>query len=184
MIVTAFVLLFASTPANAQDMEMNPQPYFGAGLGGFIVDPGLGSDTVLGGYGLFGVGLNEYIALEGRIGTTGNGSALINNTQTTFGVDWFFSYLAKFQLPVSEDLRIYGLLGGTTLSTNYQKLGALKKTNTSANLSIGFGVDYLIQDQLYIGGEWMQYASDANIHAPVFPGLNVWGATATFRYEF
>lgn len=84
-------------------------------------------------------------------------------------MDWFFFYLAKFQLPLSEEWRIYGLLGGTTLRTNYQQLVALKKTNTSANLSIGFGLDYLIQDHLYIGGEWMQYATDGNIHAPVFP---------------
>jgi len=182
--VMTFILLFSISSAEAQDFDFNPQPYVGGGLGGFNVDAGVSSDTVFGGFGLLGVNFNEYIGFEGRVGATADGSSTVNRVQTDFGVDWFVSYLAKLQLPVSEELVIYGLLGGTTIGTRFQPLGGLEQTNSGTNFSFGVGLEYRIQGQLYVGGEWVQYASDADVNAPAFPGLDVWGASATIRYEF
>ena len=160
------------------------QPYLGAGIGAFNLDAGAGSDTTVGGFGTFGAGLNENFAVELRFGAT-------SSATTTFAgflpidssVDWFVSYLAKPQIILTGDLNIYALIGGTTMKSTATILGT-NFSHTGTGFSYGAGLEYKAGDQVYIGGEWIQYATDADINSPTFPGLDVWGASATIRYKF
>jgi len=180
-------LLFAPNHTLAGGLDLDIQPYLGAGLGAFNLDAGLGSDTAFGGFGTVGANLNEYLAVEVRVGasadatvTTPVGAGLLT---TTSSIDWFVSYLAKPQFPLTGNLNVYGLIGATTLKTSFTTLGS-SLTNTSTGFSFGGGLEYKLTDQVSIGGEWVQYASDADLNSPTFPGLDVWGASATIRYQF
>lgn len=64
----AIGLCFTALPAQAIDFE----PYAGAGLGGVLIDAGLGSQKAFSGYGILGADLHENYGVELRFGTTGN----------------------------------------------------------------------------------------------------------------
>lgn len=180
------VLGLSSIPAKAQDFN----PYIGFGLGGFELDYGNGSDFVFGGFGLLGLTLTENVALEGRVGGAGNKTKLdaqLGNLNVKKELNWFVSYLVKPQFEISEGLRIYGLLGGTTLRTAITPTGSVKRTSTDTSFSFGLGGEYGLDPQLYLGIEWMRYASNkdrAVVNAGGFNGLDVNGFVGTLRYEF
>ncbi|GMR00662.1 MAG: hypothetical protein BMS9Abin18_1536 [Zetaproteobacteria bacterium] len=200
-------LLVSTLPAQAIDLKPDTfKPYAGAGLGGFIIDAGLGSETAFGGYGILGADLHENYGIELRVGATGDtGSTVIVPTTlaplpngggppitlgiptpATIGIDWFVSYLFKLQYPVDEGFRIYGLIGGTTLksSLTFASLGRtahIKKTT----FSYGGGIDYRLDNQWLLGVDAMVYANDASTDPGTnFTGLDVWGLTGTIKYEF
>lgn len=171
----------------AEGFDLDVKPYLGGGVGAFNLDAGLGSDTAFGGFGTVGANLNEYFALEVRIGASSDATVTVpvgfGLLTTTSSIDWFVSYFAKPQFLLTGDLNIYGLVGATTLKTSFTTL-AVQLTNTSTGFSFGGGLEYQLTDQLYIGGEWVRYATDADLLSPTFPGLDVWGASATIRYQF
>ncbi|MES0372325.1 MAG: outer membrane beta-barrel protein, partial [Mariprofundaceae bacterium] len=176
----AIGLCFTALPAQAIEFE----PYAGVGLGGVLIDAGLGSEKAFSGYGILGADLHENYGVEFRFGTTGNTGktvivpqtscpgecevpiTLLVPTPATISVDWFVSYLFKLQYPVAESFTIYGLIGGTTLNSKYN-FAPLGRTvhSTRTTLSYGGGIDYDLGNRWITGVDWMIYANEADTSA-------------------
>lgn len=200
LICLTFGLCLTTLPTQALEFE----PYTGGGLGAFVIDAGPGGHTVFGAYGILGADLHENFGVELRAGNIGgissaavtfppgqvtNAVAFIINpalTPVEIDVDWFVSYLLKLQYPIDEKLRLYGLIGGTTLHSNiyFINLGRTGHT-TKTTLSFGGGADYRFNSQWLMGIDVMIYANDASTDlGDRFTGLDVWGLTATLKYKF
>ncbi len=184
------MLMIGVAPAKAQDLGF--KPYVGGGLGGFELNYGNGKDFVFGGYGALGAELNDYLALELRVGSAGSktkadtGTALTGQVKKQ--VDWFVSYLAKPQIEVADGLKIYGLLGASTLKSKITPNGASARSNTSTSFSFGAGAEYSFQDQFTIGGEWLRYSSQKDTAAigatSGYNGMDVNGFVGTLKVFF
>ena len=174
------------------DNDFDIRPYLGVGMGLFGLEY---QDTArsartssFGAFGRLGTDVGDYLGAELRLGgvwpSTANGLRLSER--------YFLSYLGKLQTPVADDLRIYGLLGGTT--------GKFKKGGTSqtkTGFSFGFGGEYYLQDlgmggqdvargDMTVGLEWMQYLNNVKLSSAFGNQAKVkmWGAVATFNYRF
>ena len=196
----AIGLYFTALPAQAIEFK----PYAGVGLGGVLIDAGLGSENAFAGYGILGADLHENYGIELRFGTTGNtlntvmvpqGTVTEANgvpaiqpaipTPATVGIDWFFSYLFKLQYPVNEGFTIYGLVGGTTLKSKFAFAVLGTGHSTKTTLSYGGGVDFKLSNQWVLGADAMIYANNADTDPGAnFRGLDMWGLTATIKYKF
>jgi len=170
-IITAamFALLTLPSVASATDIK----PYVGIGIGGYSKDVGgaTGTTTVFGGFGQFGADIGDYFGAELRLGTSSTTSITSGGVNIDLNLDYAFSYLGKLQAPITESIRIYTLLGGTTGQVtgkiNTPGFGfAASGTNTlsvkTTSFSIGGGLDFQIQDSLSIGAEYMRYYSDVS----------------------
>ncbi|WP_201265495.1 porin family protein [Mariprofundus sp. EBB-1] len=193
-IATAMMVVGSAT-VQAQDFT----PYAGVGLGVFGLEAKDSSvnfnqkNTVFGGYAKFGVDANDYIGAELRVGTTSKGdqsypagAIFAGSVAGTIDqkADYFFSYLAKLQYPVSQDFRAYAMLGATTAKHKVIMPPALgtSGSNTKTGFSYGVGGDFTINDQLSVGGEWMQYWS--NVTVDVNQKVKIWGAVGTLTMHF
>lgn len=170
----AAALLFSVTPAKAQEMY----PYVGVGVGSYSFDVNVlglpDSGSAIGGYLTLGADFGEYIGAELRIGTTGDADLFA----TTYSLDYFFSYLAKIQFPVSPELRIYGIIGGT--SANVTTTAGLDETGNS--LSYGIGLDYRVSERSLFGVEWVRYWDQVTVLG--IADITVDGFAAVFKFEF
>jgi len=126
-----------------------------------------------------GADFHEYLGAEIRAGSASNGSAA---GFSKLNMDWFVSYLAKFQLPATEYLRFYAVVGATTLRSSLTQTNGVKLSSTKTDVTAGGGLDYRILDNLLISGEWTQYAN--KFDPSLNKGLDVWGATGLIKYEF
>lgn len=184
----AAVMAFVSVPAQAQDFYF--APYVGGGLGAYELDYGNGSDFVFGGYGALGADVHDNLGLEVRFGSAASKTKLdaqLGSVNVKAQVDWFASYLAKPQAEIFDGLKIYGLIGATTLKSKLTPTGSAARSNTSTGLSFGVGGEYRIANQLLLGVEWMRYSSDkdrAVVNGGGFNGLDVNGFVANLKYEF
>jgi len=179
IILTMSVLAF-SPSSHAQDFR----PYAGIGVGAYFVDLGTAinnDQTVFGGFGQFGVDIGEYFGGELRLGTSSTTSFVSGGANVDLTLDHVFSYLAKVQVPVSEELRFYALAGGTTGQATgtitsagfvWAATGTTKLVIKKTSFSFGGGLDFRIQDQWSIGAEYMRYYSDVS------------GFTANLKYLF
>jgi len=100
-----------------------------------------------------------------------------------FGADYFISYLGKVRLPISAGLELYALLGGTSMKTRFSA-NTTEFTSSNTGFSYGGGINYNVREQLSLGLEWVNYASDANITSSTFSGLNVSGFVGNLNYSF
>ncbi len=213
--ITLAVLCLAVIPATvvqAQDLYGNTRsgtggnfdikPYAGIGIGAFGLEgKGTGfsqKNTVFGGYGKIGADIGDYLGVEVRVGTTSSGtqsypagSPLGNPIPIDIKMssDYFISYLAKFQYPVTVNFKPYVMLGGTTakIKETVSLPGlSLSQSATKTGFTYGFGANYYVAKNLSVGGEWMQYWTNVKLGS-IF-GSNVeakmWGATATVAYHF
>jgi len=184
------LLLVGAVPAKAQDFGF--KPYVGGGLGGFELNYGNGKNFVFGGYGALGAELNDYLAVELRVGSAGSKTKADTSTaltgQVKEQVDWFVSYLAKPQIEVADGLKVYALLGASTLKSKITPSGASARSNTSTSFSFGGGVEYKIQDQFAVGGEWLRYSSQKDTAAigaaSGYNGMDVNGFVGTLKVFF
>lgn len=187
---------------NAQARDL--QPYLGVGLGAFGLEvkdnsiPGVAfsqKNTVFGGFLKGGVDINDYIGAELRVGTTAQGSkayaanALMPGSPAftySMKAQYFISYLAKLQYPVSPEFRLYAMLGGTTarLKNNISVPGltTVPGAVTKTGFSFGAGGDYAIDDQFSLGAEWMQYLTNVTVAPNV--KVKAWGAVVTGTAHF
>lgn len=198
-VLTASVMLAAAVPAvQAEDFK----PYAGIGMGVFGLEysePGLSQrNSVFGGFGKFGVDINDYVGVELRLGMTGKGkktypAAMVNGatqaTELAQQFSSFFSYLGKLQYPVAENTKVYGLIGGTTAryKHTYTPANAVIGSGQSASktsLSFGFGGERFINDQVSIGAEWMQYWTSTTLNAATGAKAKLWGASGTLNYYY
>lgn len=196
-------LLVAALPAQAADIK----PYTGAGVGGFIIDAGVGSKTAFGGYGILGADLHENYGIELRLGTTGKTGSpvtvpsgqfqettgglipILVPTPANISIDWFFSYLLKLQYPFGNGFRIYGVVGGTTMNSKFAFTSPVSGRTvlhaTATTLSFGGGIDYDLGNQWLLGVDGTVYSNKANTNPGAsYNGLDVWGLTATAKYMF
>ncbi len=189
-----------ATVAHANDMDI--RPYMGVGMGAFGIeysDSAISQrKTTFGGFVKGGADIGDYFGLELRLGTTTKGSkdyaaGTLGAAAGTFeaSADYFVSYLAKLQVPASDELKPYALLGGTTASfkTTNSSTG-LSSSKAKTGFSYGFGIDYNLGNQFSVSGEWMQYWTNVNLgtsYAPA-PGTNpkakIWGIVAAVDYHF
>ncbi|MDX8405327.1 MAG: porin family protein [Mariprofundus sp.] len=197
--IGASMIMAGSVSAQAQDIKI----YDGVGLGVFGIEAtetGFSqNNTMSGGYAKLGVDINDYFGLELRAGTIGTGSRNYPTGTSVGGTvlpvpvevkltsDYFVSYLAKFQYPVSQDFRIYTMLGATTakFKRNISAVGAsgvIAKSKTG--FSYGVGGDYSYNDRFSFGGEWMQYWTNVTIDSPTNLKAKIWGATASVTMNF
>jgi len=181
------------------------RPYAGVGIGVFGLElKGINGvlpsqkETVFGGYGKFGVDLGDYFGGEVRVGSMSSGTKnfaagtpITSTTVSTVAVDskisanYFVSYFGKAQFPVTPDLRVYALLGGTTARvklTGSSVFGSTNLSTTKTGLSYGFGAQYYLLDTLSVGGEWVQYWTSVNVNPNTETKL--WGAVGTLAYHF
>jgi len=201
IIAVATVLLSTAGAAQAQDIK----PYAGIGVGMFGLElkaPGVNQkNSVLGGYAKFGADFNDYIGAELRIGTTGTGtSSYPIGTPVTISpgltipspipfsfsmkADYFISYLAKPQIKVADDFRVYGLLGGTTarVTGDFSVAGIPGVSGTMLGFSYGAGAEYKLADRLNVGAEWVQYWTD--VKTGTTSTARIWGIVGSLRYSF
>jgi len=187
-------LLFAAFPAQAIDFK----PYAGVGAGTFIVDAGLGSDNVFGYYGVLGADLHEYYGLELRVGNIGDTIGSPGRIDfppdggdfppiagpADISIPYFIAYLFKAQYPVVENLRIYGVIGATTIKSTLTYPGSTA-SDVSTTFSFGGGLDYRVAPQWLVALDGTVYANSADTDNPArYDGLDVWGLTGMVKYEF
>lgn len=180
--------------AGAADMEgFGFHPYMGIGLGVYNLkysQPAYSQrDNVFGGDLQLGADFNDYLGAELRIGTTAKGSNAYAGGTVDQSADYMFSYLLKLQYPTTPDLRLYGLIGGTTGKAKISPTpaGILSAgTKTATGLSYGLGLDYRLADQLRGGLEWVRYWDNIGINASGITSskMTMDGYTATLKYLF
>lgn len=173
--------MLAGFGGTAFAQDFTAKPYIGLALGGYTLKANTPSfnqsNTAFGGHIAVGSDFGDYLGLELRLGTTSNPSssypagtlgAGTPGFTVKMGVNTYFSYLAKLQVPLSPQFKIYGLLGGTTASIKFDSTYAPVSTGISTNktdLSYGGGFRYTINDSLDIAGEAMVYWQNANLGA-------------------
>ena len=198
VLVGVAMIVVGGATAQAQDFR----PYAGIGIGAFGIEAKTAGtafsqkNTVFGGYGKFGVDINDYVGAELRVGSVGTGdkswpantfgagTAATTVSQTT---DYFVSYLGKLQYPVSQDFRLYAMLGATTAklkTTSAPNVAAANLSKTKTGFSYGFGGDFSVTDQLSVGAEWMQYLTDVKLNATGTTKARLWGAVGTLTMHF
>ena len=118
MLIAALCLAWPGQAKAADIGDLSLHPYMGVGLGLYHLkfsQPGFSqSNNVFGGYLQLGSDFNDYLGAELRIGTTAKGSNTYTGGTVDLTSDYMFSYLLKLQYPTTPELRIYGLIGGTT----------------------------------------------------------------------
>jgi len=196
VLVGAAMIMVGSATVQAQDIK----PYAGIGIGAFGIESKDGTvpynqkNTVFGGYAKVGVDINEYFGVELRGGSIGTGdksyaAGTFGATATTLSqtTDYFLSYLGKLQYPVSQDFRLYAMLGATTAkikTTTSPNVAAANLSKTKSGFSYGFGGDFSVNDQISVGAEWMQYLTNVKLNATGTTKAKLWGAVGTVTMHF
>ena len=176
------VITLSSPLAHALDMRT----YAGVAAGGYnveITSAGIkGSDTVGGGYMLLGADFNEYAGAEFRIGGMANATVTFGlPVGVDISTDYIVSYFVKPQFPVGEDARIYGLIGGSSVSATATVLGITAWSATGSDLSYGVGADYGWGEDFHLGAEWVRYITDVSFGADT---MTVDGFVASAKFYF
>ncbi|MDX8391784.1 MAG: outer membrane beta-barrel protein [Mariprofundaceae bacterium] len=166
-------------PGTARSDGLYFDPYVGAGTGLFGLSTQTSSAKVLGGYVLFGVEINPYLAPEIRVGTAAGGST---SGFSKVRMDWFVSYLTRLQVAVNSDATLYGLFGATTMRTSLTPTTGTRQTDTTTDFTFGGGLDYQLGNGLQLGAEWVRYAS--RFDSAQKRRLNVWGISGVLKVPF
>jgi len=103
-------------------------------------------------------GLTGSISNTFPAGTIGSITPIDLKVQTTN----FISYFAKLQYPVSQNFRVYGLLGGTSGRFKVESKRGLRGSIVTwkSAISYGAGAEFKFRSKGSIGVEWVQYWSD------------------------
>lgn len=198
LVGVAWVAVAAAEPADDGESSRRDQGWYaGLGVGAFRVRmsrPGYAqSADVLGGYGRLGYDLNENVGLELRLGTTGSESDRFGagtlGAATAFTVDldadYFLSYLVKLETAAVNEIRFYGLLGGTTGRTRARVSGAsvtIGDASSHSSFSYGAGIVGSITDQLTLAAEYARYLNDVGVGGGAKGTIE--GIVGTLTYRF
>ena len=158
-------MLALLAPLHARAQEIHPYTGAGIGVAMFDLGAGIGTKNAFAGFGRLGLDLGDYAGAEFRFGSTSQVSFTYLGLNGQAGLDYFVSYLGKLQLPVSENVRIYGLAGGTTAKASVSiaipgTILSLSTSGTNSSFSFGGGLDFELQNRWWGGVEVMRYASD------------------------
>lgn len=143
-----------------------------------------------------GAQYKQYIGAELRAGLTGdvqstfpaNAYGNANPFDLKLGVNSFFSYFLKPQYPISDQLKVYGILGGTagnfkTTSNN----GVQLRTSTwKTGVTYGLGLEYQFRLKGSIAVEWLEYwsAVDLGIANGAFSKASMRGVSVMVNRSF
>ncbi|WP_418641886.1 porin family protein [Vibrio chaetopteri] len=108
---------------------------------------------------------NDYFAVEGRYGTSIQRSGGLN-------VDNLASALLKGNVPVTDQLSMYGLLGYSSVTIDQQNVGS----GTHGGTSFGLGMHYALSSDTALTFEFLNNLNSDNAR------LN--GLTLGFQYRF
>lgn len=167
-VFAAVMLMALPGRAVAADMgglgDFGINPYIGVGLGVYDLKfSGAGfnqGNNVFGGMFRVGADFNDYLGVELRVGGTDVGAT--GNTRQK--ASYLFSYLAKIQFPVTQELRIYGLAGATTGRTHFTQAGIDYAGKVATGASFGGGIDYSVDDFMDVGVEYMRYWNGVGVN--------------------
>ncbi|MBL4775581.1 MAG: outer membrane beta-barrel protein [Mariprofundus sp.] len=171
------ITLALALPCSASAGDI--KPYIGSGIGTYIIGNGTAGngDYVVGGYASIGLEISPYLAYELRAGTT----AQANNSISSFGTDFFVSYLIKPQYML-QGFNVYALLGASTIKSWSQDIGKTKITKTNTSFSFGGGVETSVTDQFTLGVEAMILDNRRGFNP--YSGNFTGAATGNLRYLF
>lgn len=172
-------VMFTSMPGRAMaadigglDSSSGIKTYIGMGLGVYDLRfsaAGLNqSNNVFGGMVRLGADFNDYLGAELRVGGSDQKAQVyysIGNVNYGFKqrANYLFSYLLKLQYPVTQEFRVYGLVGGTTGEVSFQ--GAQQYAGKVATgTSYGAGFDYSVDDFMSVGLEYMSYWNGVSVN--------------------
>ena len=145
-------------------------------------------DETTGVTGIVGYDFNEYIAMEGRI------------SKSFFSEDYAdvttYSLFLKPQYPVTEELKVYGLIGfggvkveGTDGDTPAADPGSTILDDTS--FQWGFGASYAVTENFSVFADYTSLADDADINSRLYEydqttytELSVDAVTVGATYQF
>jgi hypothetical protein len=143
-------------------------PYIGVGVGVYDLNfkgSGLAmSNNVAGGFVKLGADFNEYLGAELRVGATDRGKRNFPTGYYQQRARYLFSYLAKLQLPVTQQLRVYGLVGGTTGNLSFLTGAGQLAGKVATGVSFGGGFDYQVDDFTRVGLEYMRYWNGVGVN--------------------
>ena len=97
--------------------------------------------------------VNQNFAVEGRFGTGLTDDDLGGGATRDVGVDFFLGAYAKGILPITPRFAVYGL-AGVTYGDLSASSGGLRFSDSDADFSYGFGLDYQIGATTAINFEW------------------------------
>ncbi|HTP38271.1 MAG TPA: outer membrane beta-barrel protein [Steroidobacteraceae bacterium] len=146
-IASLSTLALAASVANARGYSDDSSrgdsfaPYVGGSIGRFVYDE-TGADTLYPGALMFRVGvpINEYFALEGRIGTGFSKSdGVFSQSDVTASVDRIAAGYAKLSLPVGPRFSFYGLAGIANTKLRWSQSGLADGTSSDTGFSYGVG---------------------------------------------
>jgi OmpA-OmpF porin, OOP family len=172
--------------------------------GTFIIESdalAVSKDTGFGGRIFAGYQLNDYIAAE--IGYTyfGNkakvdvNSAIVEIAQDATPVILLDSYelykvktqafdlMGKLSVPLVDSFNLYGKLGVAYLMRDFSYAdGSPDTKHKKLCLAVGAGVDYAINQNVIINGEWFQYQGSSKLDSDYQPATNAF--MVGIRYKF
>jgi opacity protein-like surface antigen len=142
-------------------------------------------------YTTVGVTLHRYFDIEMRLGTT---RADANTYDPTFGsdkatADWVWSLFAKPKIYLTDNISIYGLIGGTTARISGRGIGSPSNiqtvgSKTSSGFSYGGGLSYKASDHFTIGAEYVQYLSRVGATPPTPNSVSLASYDVNLQYSF
>lgn len=156
--LTAAVFAAGITTTAQAQQPMQATPYIGADAMFWELDPDHGSSRDSVGLRVNGgMQFNDYVALEGQLGTGGSDGYA--------ELDYLAGIYAKGILPITQQARLYGLAGGTKVKAEH--------VSSESDFSYGAGAEFDIAPQLALSADYMRYldTSDYNFDAASV-GLN------------
>lgn len=99
--------------------------------------------------GQFGYFFNDYIALEARYGTS-------IQRDNNLNIDSVASAFAKFNMPVSNRIAVYGLAGYSSLKVDQQNVGS----SSEDSFSFGLGMHYALDTDNAVTFEFVDVSSE------------------------
>lgn len=151
--------------------------YTGVGAGLFTINikgPGFKEDfSAFGGYGAIGYALNENIAIEGRIGASGEdtksdivsvGFVPVPFTLEASAEHFFTALIRASTSDLGGGVRVFGLLGGSSVKARERikvvGVTIVDDSDTDTSLTFGGGVEKEITEHASVAIEYVRYYQD------------------------
>ncbi|MBB3189936.1 porin family protein [Halomonas cerina] len=143
----AALLVTGAVQAQSGPLAYQPSPYVGADAMYWELDRNGRSDFDSTGLRLRGgVAFNDYLAIEGHLGTGGSDGSV--------DLDYLAGGYVKGMLPITQAFKVYGLLGGTEVE--------FERTDSESDFSYGAGASYAVTPNLAVGADYMRYLEESD----------------------
>lgn len=144
--LTAAVFAAGITTTAQAQQPMQATPYMGADAMFWELDPEHGSSRESVGLRVNGgMQFNDYVALEGQLGTGGSDGYA--------ELDYLAGIYAKGLLPITPQARLYGLAGASQVE--------FKHGSDESDFSYGAGAEYDLAPNLALNADYMRYLDES-----------------------